>query len=280
MPSLVAVPLPNSSRTTSEWEVAWWSIELQSRSSVLQVLCPVRMESRAPMRTKMASTGVSSQEMAGTLAPIWARIVARQTCLMTVLLPPMLGPVRRAKLLAPPRWMSLGTKLHPPEGWERPSAPKAPLSASISLRLHRPLPDLVVLAKLCDEASEVFENCALNLLLCRRFCRENFSHLARLVPPHGLLSLPLGGELPVPGNVRLLRDFPLLRHPLDASDRPPLLTQIVSELGLHLVHLAQVLPVGGKVRAWNDFSVLIRLGPIELLLKVLEGGPVERRQDS
>merc|ERR1719247_848517 len=82
-------------------------------------------------------TGVSSQEMAGTLAPIWARIVARQTCLMTVLLPPMLGPVRRAKLLAPPRWMSLGTKLHPPEGWERPSAPKAPLSASISLGLHQ-----------------------------------------------------------------------------------------------------------------------------------------------
>ena len=39
------------------------------------------------MRTKMASTGVSSRLSAGTQAPAWASNAARHTCLSMVLLP-------------------------------------------------------------------------------------------------------------------------------------------------------------------------------------------------
>ena len=41
---------------------------------------PVRMLSRAPMRTKILSTGVSSRDAAGTQAPACAMMAARHTC--------------------------------------------------------------------------------------------------------------------------------------------------------------------------------------------------------
>ena len=41
---------------------------------------PVRMLSRAPMRTKILSTGVSSRLAAGTQAPACAMMAARHTC--------------------------------------------------------------------------------------------------------------------------------------------------------------------------------------------------------
>lgn len=55
-------------------EVKW------STFIALSPTCPEIMESLAPMRTKMASTGVSSKDLAGTKAPTWASRAARQTC--------------------------------------------------------------------------------------------------------------------------------------------------------------------------------------------------------
>ena len=169
-PSEVEVPRPNSSRATRLRLVARFRADAVSVSSTKNVDCkpdicwchafqyyqkrlgadccclltrtwPEMMKSRAPVRTKMASTGVSSSDLAGTQAPTWASKAARHTwdvhcscqmtfgtarnqwfvagivqgltCLSNVLLPPMLGPVRTMKLPPLPRSTSLGTKSPP-----------------------------------------------------------------------------------------------------------------------------------------------------------------------
>mmetsp|Transcript_7585 Transcript_7585/g.27513 ORF Transcript_7585/g.27513 Transcript_7585/m.27513 type:complete len:222 (-) Transcript_7585:2000-2665(-) len=140
---------------------------LQSESSTFHVDCPVKMESLAPILTKMASTGVSSQLLAGTGAPIWAKMVARHTCRMMVLFPPMLGPVSSAKDFSPPRSRSFGTKSAPLLGWDRAFALNVPRSASTKLGWHHPSPTM-----LSEHRTSIW---ALTSTALRKFswCRQN-----------------------------------------------------------------------------------------------------------
>ena len=62
-------------------------------SSTMNVLIPAAASSLAPMRTKTASTGVSSIASAGTQQPICAMMVSSPTERTSELLPPMFGPV-------------------------------------------------------------------------------------------------------------------------------------------------------------------------------------------
>ena len=78
-PSEVAVPLPSSSSATKLAGVARLSAAAVSASSTKKVDCPDMTSSLAPMRTKIASTGVRVREWAGTHAPTCAIKAARHT---------------------------------------------------------------------------------------------------------------------------------------------------------------------------------------------------------
>ena len=80
-PSEVAVPLPSSSKATRLAGVALFRAAAVSASSTKKVDWPDMTSSLAPMRTKMASTGVRVRDWAGTHAPIWAMRAARHTCI-------------------------------------------------------------------------------------------------------------------------------------------------------------------------------------------------------
>lgn len=82
-PSEVAVPLPSSSKATRLAGVALFRAAAVSASSTKNVDWPDMTSSLAPMRTKMASTGVRVREWAGTQAPTWAIRAARHTCVET-----------------------------------------------------------------------------------------------------------------------------------------------------------------------------------------------------
>ena len=79
-PSHVAVPRPSSSRATRLAGVALLRAAAVSASSTKKVDWPDMTSSLAPMRTKIASTGVRVREWAGTHAPTWAMRAARHTC--------------------------------------------------------------------------------------------------------------------------------------------------------------------------------------------------------
>lgn len=78
-PSEVAVPLPSSSSATKLAGVARLRAAAVSASSTKKVDCPDMTSSLAPMRTKIASTGVRVREWAGTHAPTCAIKAARHT---------------------------------------------------------------------------------------------------------------------------------------------------------------------------------------------------------
>jgi len=78
-PSDVAVPRPSSSRATRLAGVALLRAAAVSASSTKKVDWPDMTSSLAPMRTKIASTGVRVREWAGTHAPTWAMRAARHT---------------------------------------------------------------------------------------------------------------------------------------------------------------------------------------------------------
>ena len=115
-PSLVAVPLPSSSRATSECRVTPRSIAAVSPSSTMNVDCPAPTSSLAPARTKTASAADIRNDAAGTSAPTCARIAARHVWRRSVDFPPMFGPVRSKKEgdESPPSDASLGTNAAPP----------------------------------------------------------------------------------------------------------------------------------------------------------------------
>ena len=92
-PSNVEVPLPNSSKITSECFVANLAILAVSSISMKKVLLFYKRLSLAPIRVKILSTIESLQLLAGTKHPIYAIIAARQDILRTVDLPPMFEPV-------------------------------------------------------------------------------------------------------------------------------------------------------------------------------------------
>mmetsp|Transcript_3027 Transcript_3027/g.10132 ORF Transcript_3027/g.10132 Transcript_3027/m.10132 type:complete len:227 (+) Transcript_3027:1054-1734(+) len=113
IPSNVAVPLPSSSRITSERGVALLRMSDVSSSSTRKVDRPAMIASFAPTRVKIRSTGESEQHSAATQQPNCAISTVRQACLKTVDLPPMFGPVTRRKRGVPgakasPMMMSLG----------------------------------------------------------------------------------------------------------------------------------------------------------------------------
>ena len=73
-------------------------ITLVSSISTKNVLFPSRILSDAPRRVKTLSTGVKMKLSAGTKHPIYARIIAKHVYLISVDLPPILGPVIRSDL--------------------------------------------------------------------------------------------------------------------------------------------------------------------------------------
>ena len=73
-PSNVAVPLPNSSKITNDFSVAFFRIEAVSSNSTMNVLWPSRILSDAPKRVKTRSTGCKVQDFALTKQPTCASI--------------------------------------------------------------------------------------------------------------------------------------------------------------------------------------------------------------
>lgn len=121
--------LPSSSTKTMERPVACLRIAEVSLISTKNVLSPAKMWSWAPILVKILSTGVNLHSSAGTGQPcrnkyfylidqnevyrltICAMITMRPNCLISVDLPPMLGPVSKSSSFpSTPAMVSFGMK--------------------------------------------------------------------------------------------------------------------------------------------------------------------------
>ena len=125
IPSYVLVPLPISSRMTSERGVAWFRMAAVSTISTMKVDWPVVRSSCSPARVKIRSTTPMLADSAGTKLPVCAMRTITAAWRMYVDLPAMLGPVSRMMRDSGPRWTSLGTyipasRVSSTTGW-RPS---------------------------------------------------------------------------------------------------------------------------------------------------------------
>ena len=113
-PSYVAVPLPISSNSSSDFPVAFCRISATSVISTMNVLLPVDKSSLAPTRVKILSTGQISAFAAGTKEPMCANITIIATCRMYTLFPAILGPVIIIVRFSPSsRKVSFGTNASP-----------------------------------------------------------------------------------------------------------------------------------------------------------------------
>ncbi len=109
-PSKVEVPLPTSSRMSSERGVAWCRIRAHSAISTMKVLWPRARSSAAPTRVKSRSTTPMRARVAGTNDPVCANTAISATWRMAVLFPAMFGPVSTISRFSASSSTSLGTK--------------------------------------------------------------------------------------------------------------------------------------------------------------------------
>lgn len=96
-PSVVDVPLPNSSTINNEFDVAIFNIHDASNISLINVDIPLNYASDAPTLVIIASIIGISADSHGTKHPICAINTHIAIYLIYVLLPPIFGPVIKCK---------------------------------------------------------------------------------------------------------------------------------------------------------------------------------------